>query len=75
MLGHLTQTISGVEWEEMIQTRFFDAVGMRDTALNYVVDDEAIDLAKPYKLDTGEFREVDLDVHRSWMKAAGGAGM
>ena len=74
MLGHLTQTISGEEWEELIQRRIFDEVGMKDTALNYLVDKNAINLAKPYKLYNGELREVDLDIHVSWMKAAGGAG-
>lgn len=74
MLGHLTQTISGEEWEELIQRRIFDEVGMKDTALNYLVDKNAINLAKPYKLDNGELREVDLDIHVSWMKTAGGAG-
>ena len=74
MLGHLTQAISGAEWEELIQRRIFDEVGMKDTALNYLVDKNAINLAKPYKLDNGELREVDLDIHVSWMKAAGGAG-
>ena len=74
MLGHLTQTISGEEWEELIQRRLFDEVGMKDTALNYLVDKNAINLAKPYKLDNGELREVDLDIHVSWMKDAGGAG-
>ena len=74
MLGHLTQTISEEEWEELIQRRLFDVVGMKNTALNYLVDKNEINLAKPYKLDNGEFREVDLDIHVSWMKAAGGAG-
>ncbi len=58
-----------------MQTRLFDPVGMTNTYLNYMVDKESIDLAKPYKLDNREFREVDLDVHVSWMKEAGGAGM
>ena len=74
MLGHLTQTISGEVWEEQIQRRLFDPVGMKDTALNYLVDKNEIDLAKLYKVDNEEIREVDLDIHVSWMKEAGGAG-
>ena len=61
MLGHVTETIGGDQWERLVSSRLFEPIGMVDSVMVYQADRDMIELATPYELYRGELREINLD--------------
>ena len=61
MLGHVTETIGGDQWERLVSSRLFEPIGMVDSVMVYEADKNMIELATPYELYRGELREINLD--------------
>lgn len=58
VLGRLVEVISGLSFDEFLQTRVFDPLGMHDTAF-YVPDDQAGRMAAVYTPAAGGLVEVE----------------
>ena len=61
LLGHITEVITGEQWEHLVSSRLFEPTGMSDSVMAYDADVDNIELATPYMVDGDALREVDLD--------------
>ncbi len=63
--GYLTGEIAGMSWEDFIQTRVFDVLGMKNSNLSVTKSETAENAALPYSNVTGEIKAIpfrNLDV-------------
>lgn len=58
VLGRLVEVVSGLSFDEFLQTRLFGPLGMPDTAF-YVSDDKAARMASVYTPTAGGLNEVE----------------
>jgi CubicO group peptidase (beta-lactamase class C family) len=48
--GHLTATVAGMSWEEVLRTRILDPIGMRNSNFAVTESQKSQDFASPYTL-------------------------
>ena len=56
--GYLAGKINGTSWEELVQTRLFDPLGMTNSAFSVLHAQQSPDHARPYAEREGETREI-----------------
>ncbi len=76
MLGYLVEVVSGQPFDEFLQERIFDPLGMVDTGF-VVPQDKLARVAKTYRYVDGQMREsnVDLSLLTTQTYYSGGAGL
>jgi CubicO group peptidase (beta-lactamase class C family) len=58
MAGLLVEEIVGMSWEQFVQTRIFDRLGMTNSNLSTVVTQQAHDFASPYIYQDDQLRQI-----------------
>ena len=59
-LGYLTGEVSGMSWEEFVQKRIFDALGMAGSAVTSTGAKESPDLSRGYRKEKNKIVEMPL---------------
>jgi CubicO group peptidase (beta-lactamase class C family) len=68
--GHLTATVAGMSWEEVLRTRILDPIGMRGANFAVTASQKSQDFATPYTLE----RKAAIDVPFRVIDTMGPAG-
>jgi CubicO group peptidase (beta-lactamase class C family) len=56
--GHLVDVITGQSWEEFVQARLFQPLGMTRSNLSVTASQQDDDFARPYKEEKNEVKEI-----------------
>ena len=59
LLGHITEELTGVKWEELIKREVFDKLGMSNSTFLANALDEDLEFASFYLVDGNTLRELD----------------
>lgn len=73
--GVLVEEIAGISWEQFVQTRIFNRLGMNRTNFSTETTQHSSDFAMPYLVRQGQFKEIPFQKHNgeeSGTRPAGG---
>ena len=65
LAARVGEKLAGQTWEQLVQTMLLDVIGMKETSF---INETNIDVATPYMSARGELTNIDLDVHRFFVK-------